>query len=630
MCTKIALVGSPNTAKTSLFNLLTGMNQQVGNFPGVTVEKHWGKFNLPDGRVAELLDLPGAYSLNAYSEEEKIVSEILHNKQHADFPELVVVTVDVTNLERNLVILTQISDLDIPVIGVLTMNDMLIGKSVSPQELTNAFNQIPFLKINGRTGEGKQELIDFISACNIQPVEKFISFPLKENLNIAEARRDAESRKTTIVNRLKEVPSFVGVTRHSFTTKVDKLLVHPILGYAFFGIVLFLIFQFMFSISAIPMDWIDSVFLNFSQYLQTKMPEGIFTDLITQGIVPGVGGVLIFVPQIAILFFFLGVLEETGYMTRVVFIMDRLVRPFGLNGRSIVPLVSSAACAIPAILSTRVIGNPKERLITILVSPLISCSARIPVFVLLIYLVIPNTYMYGFIGLQGTVLFAMYALGVIGALLVAMVMNKFIRSKEKSFLLLELPEYRWPRWKNILLHLNEKVQAFVFEAGKIILAISIVLWAFAAFPKLDEEQKAQGKTQIEESYLGQAGKTIAPVFAPLGYDWKMTVSLLTSFAAREVFVGTMATLYSAGENYEEDESLLQRMREDINLQTGKPAYSLASGLSLMVFYVFAMQCMATFAAVKRETKSWKWPLIQMGYMGFMAYTLALLTFNIFS
>ena len=630
MCTKIALVGSPNTAKTSLFNLLTGMNQQVGNFPGVTVEKHWGKFNLPDGRVAELLDLPGAYSLNAYSEEEKIVSEILHNKQHADFPELVVVTVDVTNLERNLVILTQISDLDIPVIGVLTMNDMLIGKSVSPQELTNAFNQIPFLKINGRTGEGKKELIDFISACDIQPVEKFISFPLKENLNIAEARRDAESRKTSIVNRLKDVPSFVGVTRHSFTTKVDKLLVHPILGYAFFGIVLFLIFQFMFSISAIPMDWIDSVFLNFSQYLQTKMPEGIFTDLITQGIVPGVGGVLIFVPQIAILFFFLGVLEETGYMTRVVFIMDRLVRPFGLNGRSIVPLVSSAACAIPAILSTRVIGNPKERLITILVSPLISCSARIPVFVLLIYLVIPNTYMYGFIGLQGTVLFAMYALGVIGALLVAMVMNKFIRSKEKSFLLLELPEYRWPRWKNILLHLNEKVQAFVFDAGKIILAISIVLWAFAAFPKINEEQVAQGKTQIEESYLGQAGKTIAPVFAPLGYDWKMTVSLLTSFAAREVFVGTMATLYSAGENYEEDESLLQRMREDINLQTGKPAYSLASGLSLMVFYVFAMQCMATFAAVKRETKSWKWPLIQMGYMGFMAYTLALLTFNLFS
>jgi ferrous iron transport protein B len=630
MCTKIALVGSPNTAKTSLFNLLTGMNQQVGNFPGVTVEKHWGKFNLPDGRVAELLDLPGAYSLNAYSEEEKIVSEILHNKQHADFPELVVVTVDVTNLERNLVILTQISDLDIPVIGVLTMNDMLIGKSVSPQEITNAFNQIPFLKINGRTGEGKNELIDFISACNIQPVEKFISFPLKENLNIAEARRDAESRKTSIVNRLKEVPSFVGVTRHSFTTKVDKLLVHPILGYAFFGIVLFLIFQFMFSISAIPMDWIDSVFLNFSQYLQTKMPEGIFTDLITQGIVPGVGGVLIFVPQIAILFFFLGVLEETGYMTRVVFIMDRLVRPFGLNGRSIVPLVSSAACAIPAILSTRVIGNPKERLITILVSPLISCSARIPVFVLLIYLVIPNTYMYGFIGLQGTVLFAMYALGVIGALLVAMVMNKFIRSKEKSFLLLELPEYRWPRWKNILLHLKEKVQAFVFDAGKIILAISIVLWAFAAFPKISEEQVAQGKTQIEESYLGQAGKTIAPVFAPLGYDWKMTVSLLTSFAAREVFVGTMATLYSAGENYEEDESLLQRMREDINLQTGKPAYSLASGLSLMVFYVFAMQCMATFAAVKRETKSWKWPLIQIGYMGFMAYTLALLTFNLFS
>jgi ferrous iron transport protein B len=383
-------------------------------------------------------------------------------------------------------------------------------------------------------------------------------------------------------------------------------------------------------LAAIPMDLIDGWFLQFSIWTQEHMPEGVFTNLIAEGVIPGIGGVVVFVPQIAILFFFIGVLEETGYMTRVVFIMDRLVRPFGLNGRSVVPLVSSAACAIPAILSTRVIGNPKERLITILVSPLISCSARIPVFVLLIYLVIPNTYIYGFIGVQGMVLFALYALGVIGALLVAIVMNKFIRSTEKSFLLLEMPEYRWPRWKNILLHLKEKVQAFVFDAGKIILAISIVLWALAAFPKINDSAVEQGKTQIEESYLGQAGKSISPVFAPLGYDWKMTVSLLTSFAAREVFVGTMATLYSAGENFEEDESLLTRMREDINLQTGKPAYSMASGLSLMVFYVFAMQCMATFAAVKRETKSWKWPLIQMGYMGFMAYTLALLTFNLFS
>jgi ferrous iron transport protein B len=376
MCTKIALVGSPNTAKTSLFNLLTGMNQQVGNFPGVTVEKHWGKFNLPDGRVAELLDLPGAYSLNAYSEEEKIVSDILHDRNHEDFPELVVVTVDVTNLERNLVILTQISDLNIPVIGVLTMNDMLAGKPIDTNEMSKAFNGIPFLKINGRTGEGKRALIDFISACQIQPVEAFISFPLKKNLNLAEARRDAEARKSDIVRRLTQVPSFVRESRDTFTTKVDKILVHPIFGYGIFSLVLFLIFQFMFVISAIPMDWIDSIFLNFSQFLQGKLTEGIFTDLLTQGIVPGVGGVLVFVPQIAILFFFIGVLEETGYMTRVVFIMDRLVRPFGLNGRSVVPLVSSAACAIPAILSTRVIGNPKERLITILVSPLISCSAH--------------------------------------------------------------------------------------------------------------------------------------------------------------------------------------------------------------------------------------------------------------
>ncbi|MFM7619438.1 MAG: nucleoside recognition domain-containing protein, partial [Bacteroidota bacterium] len=326
----------------------------------------------------------------------------------------------------------------------------------------------------------------------------------------------------------------------------------------------------------------------------------------------------------------IGLLEETGYMTRVVFIMDRLVRPFGLNGRSVVPLVSSAACAVPAILSTRVIGNPKERLITILISPLISCSARIPVFVLLIYLVIPNTYVFGFIGMQGMVLFVMYALGVIGALAVAMVMNAFIATKEKSFLMLEMPQYRFPRWGNIFLNLKEKLQAFVFDAGKIILALSIVLWALGTFPKITLEQEQQGVSQIEESFLGKAAKTISPAFEPLGYDWKMTVSILTSFAAREVFVGTMATLYSAGENFEEDASLRTRMQEDVNEVTGQPAYQLASGLSLMVFYVFAMQCMATFAAVKRETKSWKWPFIQMAYMGIMAYSLALLTFHIFS
>lgn len=630
MCKKIALVGSPNTAKTSLFNLLTGLNQQVGNYPGVTVEKHWGKFNLQDGREIELLDLPGAYSLNAYSEEEKIVSQILFNTSHEDYPELVIVTVDATNVERNLVILTQLVDLQIPVVAVLTMNDLRANAPLDANELSNAFHGIPFLNLNGRTGQGVNELKDFISRCDVKTVQPFSPETLKPKLTIGEARRDAETRKQIIVQQLREVPSFQNTKSISTSEKVDRVLVHPFWGYLIFSVVLFAIFQFMFLISSYPMDWIDSVFLNFSQWAQSTMPEGILTDLVTQGIIPGIGGVLVFVPQIAILFLLIGLLEETGYMTRVVFIMDRLVRPFGLNGRSVVPLVSSAACAVPAILSTRVIGNPKERLITILISPLVSCSARIPVFVLLIYLVIPNTYVFGFIGMQGMVLFIMYALGVIGALAVAMVMNAFMATKEKSFLMLEMPQYRFPRWGNIFLNLKEKLQAFVFDAGKMILALSIVLWALGSFPKITLEQEQQGVSQIEESFLGKAAKTISPAFEPLGYDWKMTVSILTSFAAREVFVGTMATLYSAGENFEEDDSLLTRMHEDVNEVTGKPAYQLASGLSLMVFYVFAMQCMATFAAVKRETKSWKWPFIQMAYMGGMAYTLAWLTFTIFS
>ncbi|MFM7769504.1 MAG: nucleoside recognition domain-containing protein, partial [Bacteroidota bacterium] len=383
------------------------------------------------------------------------------------------------------------------------------------------FHNIPFLDLNGRTGDGVEKLKEFIGNCNVKAVEPFSAETLKAKLTIGEARRDAEIRKQIIVNSLRNVPSFEKLKVISTSEKVDRILVHPIWGYLIFGIVLFAIFQFMFLISSYPMDWIDSVFLNFSQWTQNTMPEGILTDLISQGIIPGVGGVLVFVPLIAILFLLIGLLEETGYMTRVVFIMDRLVRPFGLNGRSVVPLVSSAACAVPAILSTRVIGNPKERLITILISPLISCSARIPVFVLLIYLVIPNNYIFGFIGLQGMVLFIMYALGVLGALVVAMVMNKFIATKEKSFLLLEMPQYRFPRWGNILLNLKEKLQAFVFDAGKMILALSIVLWALGTFPKISLEQEQQGVSQIEESYLGKAAKTISPAFEPLGYDWKM-------------------------------------------------------------------------------------------------------------
>jgi len=432
--------------------------------------------------------------------------------------------------------------------------------------------------------------------------------------------------------------------------KIDRILVHPVLGYVIFAAILMVIFQFIYAFSSIPMDFIDSTFANFSEWTASVIPEGVFTDLLTQGIIPGIGGVVIFIPQIALLFFFIGILEETGYLSRVVFIMDRIMRPLGLNGKSVVPLMSSVACAIPGVMAARTISDWKERMITILVAPLMSCSARIPVYTLLIALVIPKETVGGIFGLQGLVLFALYALGMIGAMLVALLLKTIIKTKEKGFLLLEMPSYKAPRWGNVGMTVLEKVRVFVWDAGKVILAISIILWALATYgpsermAQAGERAKAEAvemnlsesetdqliaSAKLENSYIGIMGKTIEPVIEPLGYDWKIGISLITSFAAREVFVGSMATIYAVEDDGEENKTLMQKMKAATHLD-GTPIYSLAAGLSLMVFYVFAMQCMATLAVVKRETKSWKWPLIQLGYMGILAYLGAWITYMIVS
>ena len=643
---KIALVGNPNTGKTSLFNALTGLNQHVGNFPGVTVDKKVGKLKLSNATI-EIIDLPGTYSIYPRSLDEKVVYDIFSNPNHPDFPNAVCVVVDASNLERNLLLFSQIYDLSLPTLLVLNMSDVAYrkGKKIDLVKLQEWYPETRIIETNARIGTGMQRLITAFE--NEIPTRKISEFQLIDAEDTLQQTTDTEKRFQEIQQHLKEIQHIEEKPKQTRkVSKLDQLFVHPLWGYGLFLLTLLLLFQLIFSLASYPMDLIDLAFGNLSALVQTHLPNGLFTDLLANGIIPGIGGVIIFIPQIVLLFLFLGILEETGYMSRVVFIMDKLMRPFGLNGKSVVPLLSSAACAIPGVMASRTISNWKERLITILVAPLMSCSARIPVFTLLISLVIPNKTVFGFLNLQGLTYFGLYALGIVSALLVSILLKWIIRSKETSVLLLELPELRSPRWKNVGITVLDKAKLFLFDAGKVIVAISIVLWALGTFGPTErranaikaiektrlsttEYEKAVASAEFENSYIGILGKTIEPVIKPLGYDWKIGISLLTSFAAREVFVGSMATIYSVEADGEETTTLLNKMREAKNEQ-GEPIYTLATGLSLMVFYVYAMQCMATFAVVKRETKSWKWPFIQLGYMGILAYAVSWIVFQIFS
>ena len=647
---KIALVGNPNTGKTSLFNALTGLNQQVGNFPGVTVDKKVGKLKLSN-RSLEIIDLPGTYSIYPRSKDEEVVYDILSNPKHPDFPDAVCVVVDASNLERNLLLFTQIYALAIPIVLVLNMSDIAFrkGKKILIEKLQEEFPEATIIETNARIKSGIKQLMETLDKGNLVR---------NTSPKALIAKEDVLAQQIDTELKFQEINAFIkncvlqdnSLQTRRKVTRLDTLFVHPIWGYSIFLVVLLALFQLIFTLASFPMDLIDSLFGSLSAYLHGALPAGMFTELLANGIIPGIGGVIIFVPQIVLLFFCIGILEETGYMSRVVFIMDRIMRPFGLNGKSVVPLLSSAACAIPGVMASRTISNWKERLITILVAPLMSCSARIPVYTLLISLVIPNRMVFGFLNLQGLTFFALYALGIISALLVSVVLRMFIKTKEESVLLLELPDLKSPRWKNVGITVFDKARLFLVGAGKIIVAISIVLWALGTFGPTERIQNAVQKIEkpinknevqlaayekqvnavkFENSYIGILGKTIEPAIKPLGYDWKIGISLITSFAAREVFVGSMATIYSVDADGEETRSLLEKMKQEKN-SDGQPVYTLASGLSLMVFYVYAMQCMATFAVVKRETKSWKWPIIQLVYMGVMAYVSSWIIFQFFS
>jgi ferrous iron transport protein B len=699
---RIVLVGNPNSGKSSLFNFLTGLNQKIGNFPGVTVDKRSGTTSLPDGSVAEIVDLPGIYSIYPRSLDERIVAEVLLDHHSPAAPDKVVVIVDGTNLKRGLLLATQVIDLGIPTVLAMNMMDLAAKAGISYDflKLSNRLG-VPVVGINARKGVGFDELKKQLATSRVPAPRQAFAIPAEALAPIAELRgqigvdNDYEAYqfleqpnsltflsrdKSAEVSKIRERHNFFPgkfqgaetIHRYSYIQELlnevvikasndswkdrsrmlDRILLHKVWGYAIFFGILLLIFQSIFAWATVLQDLIDAMFAQFSVLVATHLPQGVLNDLLAEGIIPGIGGIVIFVPQIAILFAFISILEESGYMARVVFLMDRIMRKFGLNGKSVVPLISGVACAIPAVMATRTIDNWKERITTILVTPLMSCSARLPVFTILIALVVPEKTVLGIFNLQGLALMALYLLGFVAALVSALIISLLIRVKERSYLIMELPMYRAPKWSNVGFTIMEKTKTFVWEAGKVILAISVVLWVLASYGPGDDMQRAEEVVlqenanarlteegladrveayKLEHSYAGIIGKSIEPVIKPLGYDWKIGIALVTSFAAREVFVGTIATIYSIGSVNEDDSGTIkERLRQEINPETGGPRFTPAVGFSLLVFYTFAMQCMSTLAVVYRETKGWKWPLIQLGYMTFLAYFSALLVYQIMS
>ena len=694
---KVALIGNPNTGKTSLFNQLTGLTQKVGNYPGVTVDKKQGSCKLSATQNAIITDLPGTYSINPTSVDESIVLKTLLKKDIKESPDVILVVADVENLKRNLLLFSQIKDLEIPTVLAINMVDQMTRKGISI-DLTALKEELntEVVLISARKNQGIEAVKAAIIKCHVaakatpmcdnkkidpayfeelkainpnytlyelwlmvtqknfpeeitkQEKEKLLSF----NKDVSKLKK--YQHKETIyryqeINKILKNTYLVDKSKaKDLRAKLDKVFTHRIFGYFIFLLVLLLIFQSIFDWSSLPMDLIDTTFAELSDFARSNLPTGVLSDLIVEGIIPGIGGVLIFIPQIAILFLFIAVLEETGYMSRVVFLMDKIMRRFGMNGKSVIPLISGTACAIPAIMATRTISSWKERLITILVVPFTTCSARLPVYAILISLIIPDTKIFGFYNLQAFTLLMLYALGFVTAILAAYILQKTLKIKSNSFFVVEMPNYKLPSVKNVLFDVLEKTKAFVLGAGKIILALSVVLWFLASNGpesyqnaeqntiekvanqnlETDELQQKIAAVKLENSYIGIMGKSIEPAIRPLGYDWKIGIALITSFAAREVFVGTLATIYSVGSDDENTATIKEKMRSEINPATGKKIFNFPAGMSLLVFYAFAMQCMATLAIVKRETKTWKWPLIQLFGMTGLAYVCSLIVFQI--
>lgn len=701
----IALIGNPNAGKSSLFNQLTGLRQKTGNFPGVTVDKKSGTSTLAGQSGSEavditVVDLPGVYSIYPKSLDEQIVTDILANPQHPDFPDVAVVVADASNLRRNLLLFTQIADLNLPVVLALNMLDVAKQQHLEVNAVKLAMSLgVPVVRINARTGEGiatlkqaiqtqltepsyvKQPFFDPAEAVPDLIEDTKASYQLENNylalqyvmqhdgFSFLDRRQregldglidryqfsepDFQAQET--IQRYQRIADVVKdavtdrrpLNQPTWSQRIDRVLLHPVWGYLIFAFILLLIFQAIFAWAEPFMNAIDEGVAWLNGTLKAQLPDGALTSLLTDGILAGIGGILVFIPQIAFLFMLVSVLEESGYMSRVMVLMDRIMRKFGLNGRSVVPLISGVACAVPAIMATRTIGTRRERLITIMVTPLMSCSARLPIYTILIALVVPQQQVLGIFNLQGIAMMGLYLLGFGAALVAAFIMKKLLKTRERSLFVMELPTFKLPRWNHVGLTVWESVRAFVWEAGRVILAISIVLWVLASYGPGDAMDKAESRVRqemktvapatvenevaaqrLENSYAGRFGHFIEPVIKPLGYDWKIGIALLSSFAAREVFVGTMSTIYSIGDAGEDSQTIRERLESERNPETGGRMYTPALAYSLLVFYVFAMMCMSTLATVYRETRSWKWPAVQLAYMSALAYLSALLVYQV--
>ncbi len=701
---RIALAGNPNAGKTTLFNALTGMRQKVGNYPGVTVEKKEGRCRLTAGQDVTILDIPGTYSLAPKSPDEEVARDVLLGlRGDTPVPDAVVIVVDASNLERNLYLATQILDLGIPAVIALNMNDVAAkaGKSVDAKQLSQDLG-VPVVSLIANKGEGipqlKATLLKQLEAS--QPPQLELAEPLasaRERLAkalghagqsdiaahgialrllasdisagvvsqvygttvadiLAEARTDSKltplaAAAAETVARYAMLGTIVGKSQQqsseqrgkSFTDKADAILTHKFWGLVIFALITLLVFQTIFSWASVPMDFIDGTTTAIGDYVRTLMADGPLEDLVVDGIIAGVGAVIIFLPQILILFFFIGLLEDTGYMARAAFIMDRLMGKVGLHGRAFIPLMSSFACAIPGIMAARTISSRADRMTTILIAPLMSCSARMPVYILMIATFIPTAKLFGFhitlpfkdfyigLTLPALVMFSMFALGVIVAMIVAWVLKKTMFVGPPPPLMLELPPYKMPSWRNIIVTMWERGSEFLKRAGTIILAISIVLWFALTYPKVPEAQlpadEAQAASmQLSHSIAGRVGHVVEPVIAPLGYNWKIGVGLIGAMAAREVFVSTMGTVYAVADADEESQTLKEQMKND-RWPDGRPVWTALTAISLLVYFVIAMQCISTLAVVKRETNSWKWPIFMQVYLTALAWILALIVYQ---
>ena len=679
-------MGNPNCGKTTLFNKLTGLNQKVGNFPGVTVEKRSGLCTMADGQKYEIIDLPGSYSLSSTSPDEKVVQDILLDTNNASFPDVVILIADVTNLKRNLFLVTQIIDLGFPVIMALNMSDVAKKKKiqVNIEGLRNALNvptievsakkesasslkskflaehskkgepTIDSKKIGGKTlgllaekypNQNQYRLFKSLNNLDSLPWladKKFYELIVQNssyNRNEAELHeinnRYEKIQEIIAANVINEIPN----TEDDTTTRIDKIVIHPVWGFLIFISVFFLLFQSVFTLAQIPMEIITNGMAFLSDSISNVLPAGYISNFITEGLLAGISGILVFLPQIMLLFGLITVLEDSGYLSRISFMSDRLLRMFGMNGKSIIPLVGGFACSVPAIMAARSIESRKERLITIFITPLMSCSARLPVYVFLTAFIVPNEMVGGIISLQGLFMMGLYLLGIVFSLVIAVILNKFLKITERSSFIMELPKYGIPTFKNVFSTMINKGKTFVFEAGKIIIIASVVLWFLSSFgPSTDRERIEKKFTsevmlqthtaeeieilksseRLEYSYIGYFGKSIEPVIKPLGFDWKVGIALITSFAAREVFVGTMTTIYSVGSDKNSKEALA-------SIKFDKP-----TAFSLLIFYVFALQCMSTIAIVKQETGKWKFAITQFLVFTGMAYLGSFITYQLMS